>query len=163
MVQRGSVRRYPRMARVNEVVREVIADELERLSDPRLGLVTVTGVDVSADLRHATVYYSALDSGREQPKRSRRRGAQPVGAREVDATPTEEAQAEFKKQTGAALRSAAPHLRTALGRQVRLKYVPELHFREDPAIEQGQRVEAIIRELHLQENQRPEDQRQDTE
>ena len=34
MVQRGSVRRYPRMARVNEVVREVIADELERLSDP---------------------------------------------------------------------------------------------------------------------------------
>ena len=163
MVQRGSVRRYPRMARVNEVVREVIADELERLSDPRLGLVTVTGVDVSADLRHATVYYSALDSGREQPKRSRRRGAQSAGARpvdepEVDVTQTPDAQAEFKEQTGAALRSAAPHLRTALGRQVRMKYVPELHFREDPAIEQGQRVEAIIRELHLHE-----DQRQDTE
>ncbi len=62
MAHRGSVRRYPRMARVNEVVREIIADELERLSDPRLGLVTVTGVEVSADLRHATVYYSALDS-----------------------------------------------------------------------------------------------------
>ena len=84
MVQRGSVRRYPRMARVNEVVREVIADELERLSDPRLGLVTVTGVDVSADLRHATVYYSALDPGREQPKRTRRRGARPVGAAPSD-------------------------------------------------------------------------------
>jgi ribosome-binding factor A len=41
---------------------------------------------------------------------------------------------------------------------VRMKYVPALHFREDPAIEQGQRVEAIIRELHLRE-----DQRQDTE
>ncbi|HEX4775596.1 MAG TPA: 30S ribosome-binding factor RbfA [Acidimicrobiia bacterium] len=53
-------RRYPRTARVNEVVREVLATEVERLSDPRLELVTVTGVDVSADLREATVYYSSL-------------------------------------------------------------------------------------------------------
>ena len=161
MVQRGSVRRYPRMVRVNEVVREVVADELERLSDPRLGLVTVTGVDVSNDLRHAIVYYSALDAGREQPKRSRRRGARPVAEPDTDADATAtavDAQAEFKSQTDAALRSAAPHLRTALGRQVRLKYVPELTFREDPAIEQGERVEAIIREIHSQE-----DQRRDTE
>ena len=60
MSQSQPPRRYPRMARVNEVVLEALADELERLSDPRLGLVTITGVDVSADLRHATVYYSAL-------------------------------------------------------------------------------------------------------
>ena len=168
MVQRGSVRRYPRMVRVNEVVREVVADELERLSDPRLGLVTVTGVDVSNDLRHATVYYSALDAGREQPKRSRRRGAKPAAEPDADvdadvdadapAAAAADAQAEFKTQTNAALRSAAPHLRTALGRQVRLKYVPELTFREDPAIEQGERVEAIIREIHSQE-----DRRRDTE
>jgi ribosome-binding factor A len=163
VVQRGSVRRYPRMVRVNEVVREVVADELERLSDPRLGLVTVTGVDVSNDLRHATVYYSALDAGREQPKRSRRGNARPVAESDADAdvdatTTAADAQSEFKAQTQAALRSAAPHLRTALGRQVRLKYVPELTFREDPAIEQGERVEAIIREIHSQE-----DQRRDTE
>ena len=156
---RGSVRRYPRMARVNEVVREVIADELERLSDPRLGLVTVTGVDVSADLRHATVDYSALDSGREQHKRSRRRSAaSPAAPHEgahgegppggEDVTSTTDAQAAFKEQTAAALDSAAPHIRAALGCQVRMKYTPELHFREDPAIEQGQRVEAIIRSLH---------------
>jgi ribosome-binding factor A len=143
------------MVRVNEVVREVVADELERLSDPRLGLVTVTGVEVSNDLRHATVYYSALDAGREQPKRSRRRGAPPSAEPDADAT-VADAQAEFKAQTRAALRSAAPHLRTALGRQVRLKYVPELTFREDPAIEQGERVEAIIREIHSQEGQRGE-------
>ena len=165
MVHRGSVRRYPRMARVNEVVREVIADELERLSDPRLGLVTVTGVEVSADLRHATVYYSALDSGREQHQRSRRRraaspaapqegahGEEPPG--EVDVTPTADAQAAFKEQTAVALRSAAPHIRAALGRQVRMKYTPELHFREDPAIEQGERVEAIIRSLHSRDERR---------
>jgi ribosome-binding factor A len=122
------------MARVNEVVRETIADELERLSDPRLGLVTVTGVEVSPDLRHATVYYSALDST----------DARVVRDTEVDVAQTRERQ----EQTRAALKSAAPHVRAALGRQVRLKYVPEIVFREDPAIAQGERVEAIIRELH---------------
>jgi ribosome-binding factor A len=102
--------------RVNEVVREALADELERLSDPRLELVTITGVDVSPDLRHATVYYSAL--GKQDDS------------------------------TRAGLKAAGPHLRAALGRQVRLKYLPELHFDVDPAIEQGQRVEQIIRDLH---------------
>jgi ribosome-binding factor A len=139
------------MARVNEVVRETIADELERLSDPRLGFVTVTGVDVSPDLRHATVYYSALESRPEAPKRRRSRRAGRERVAEVDVTAEE--QVDFKERSRAALRSAAPHLRTELGRQVRLKYTPELTFLEDPAIEQGQRIEAIIRELHAQEDQ----------
>ena len=55
---------------------------------------------------------------------------------------------EHRAATQAALRSAAPHIRAALGRQVRLKYIPELVFREDPAIATGERVEEIIRELH---------------
>jgi ribosome-binding factor A len=63
--------------------------------------------------------------------------------------------AERQEQTRAALKSAARHLRAELGRQVRLKYVPELTFREDPAVEQGQRVEAIIRELHRRDRRRP--------
>src|SRR5262245_66552778 len=46
-------RRFPRTARVNEVVLETLAEELERMSDPRLGFVTLTGVDVSPDLRQA--------------------------------------------------------------------------------------------------------------
>jgi len=111
-------RSYPRTARINELVRETIADELERLSDPRLGFVTVTGAVVSPDLRHATVYYTVFGA-------------------EADHV-----------ATTAALRSATPHVRTGLGHQVRLKYLPELHFVEDPAVEQGQRVEEIIRELH---------------
>ncbi|MEX1006361.1 MAG: ribosome-binding factor A [Acidimicrobiia bacterium] len=144
------------MARVNEVVRETIADELERLSDPRLGFVTVTGVDVSPDLRHATVYYSALESRPEAPKRRRSRRAGQERLAEVDVTaeePMTKEQVDFKERSRAALRSAAPHLRTELGRQVRLKYTPELTFLEDPAIEQGQRIEAIIRELHAREDQ----------
>jgi ribosome-binding factor A len=104
------------MLRVNEVVHEAIADELERMSDPRLELVTVTGVEVSPDLRHATVWYSAL--GRDDDDLER------------------------------ALHAAGAHLRAALGRQVRLKYLPQLHFREDPSIETGERVEKILRGLH---------------
>jgi ribosome-binding factor A len=150
-------RRYPRRARVNEVVRETIADEVERLSDPRLGLVTITGVDVSPDLRQATVYYSALETasgGRSRKQRPRRtnddRQRDPRdqrgddGGREVDSARARERQAE----TRAALESAAPHLRAELGRQVRMKYTPELTFREDPAVVQGSRIEEIIRELH---------------
>jgi ribosome-binding factor A len=52
-------RRYPRTARLDEVVLEVLASELERLDDPRLDLVTLTGVDVSNDLSHATVWFAA--------------------------------------------------------------------------------------------------------
>jgi ribosome-binding factor A len=123
------------MARVNEVVREALADELERLSDPRLGMVTITGVDVSPDLRQATVYYSSLHPGE--------------GTREVDVAQGEAVgRTHQQEQTVAALRSSTPHLRAALGREVRMKYVPELTFREDPAIAQGARIEAIIRDLH---------------
>ena len=138
MSSRKPPRRYPRMARVNEVVREAIGDELERLSDPRIGLVTVTGVDVTADLRQATVYYSALGRADE-----RGTGVVP------------EIGPEQQVSTQAALEAAAPHLRASLGRQVRLKYTPELTFREDPSIVAGNRIEEIIRDLHRDDE--PED------
>lgn len=56
----GGGRRYPRTARVNEIVREVVADALERAADndERLELVTITGVETDPDLRHAKVFYS---------------------------------------------------------------------------------------------------------
>ncbi len=55
-------RRYPRTARINELLREVLAEELERLADveERLELITITGVEVDVDLRHATVLFSSL-------------------------------------------------------------------------------------------------------
>ena len=131
MTRHATPRRYPRTARVNEVVRETLGEELERLNDPRLGLVTITGVDVSADLRQATVYYSAL--GR-QPGRG--------GGVAVQQAP------EQRESTRAALAAAAPHLRAELGRQVRLKYLPQLEFREDPSIDAGNRIDEILRDLH---------------
>jgi ribosome-binding factor A len=105
------------------VVREVLAEEIERLSDPRLGFITLTDVEVSRDLRHASVYYSALG--------------------EKGASQTE----EEVEATAAALVSSTRHLRSVLSREVRLKYLPELHFKVDPSIAQGQRVEQILREL----------------
>ena len=58
----GSSRRYPRTARINELLREVLAEELERRvdEDPRLDLLTVTAVNAEPDLRHATVLLSSL-------------------------------------------------------------------------------------------------------
>ena len=58
----GSHHPYPRTARVNQILREVISDELVRVADldERLGLLTVTGVDTTPDMRQATVYFDSL-------------------------------------------------------------------------------------------------------
>jgi ribosome-binding factor A len=78
MTRRGTTRRYPRSARANEVVREVLAEDLERMSDPRLEVVTITGVEVSSDVRYADVYYSTL--GTPEQAEAAARGAE-VGDR----------------------------------------------------------------------------------
>ncbi|HEY5170448.1 MAG TPA: 30S ribosome-binding factor RbfA [Acidimicrobiia bacterium] len=122
-----SAKRYPRTARLNEVMLEVLADELERMSDPRLELVTLTGVDVSRDLAHAKVYYSTLT-------------ATAVEAR--DSIPDDVA---------TALHSAGSHLRGVVGRQMRIRQVPRLEFAVDPGIVAGQRIEDILREIHHRE------------
>lgn len=68
MTDGGGGRRYPRMARVNELVREVVAEEIERLADAddRLALVTVTAVTVDADLRRGKVLLSSLPPGADE-------------------------------------------------------------------------------------------------
>lgn len=127
-----TARGYSRLARVNQVVQEVLADELERLGDPRLELVTVTGVEVSADLKHARVFYAwhAPDVGVVEG------GTEASGTQEV------------REETASALEAARRPLQAALGRQVRLKYVPRLVFEEDQGVIEGQRIEQIIRQLH---------------
>jgi ribosome-binding factor A len=63
----SQARQYPRLARVNEILREVLADALERLADTesQFGLLTVTGVDCDPDLRHALVLFSSLNEDEE--------------------------------------------------------------------------------------------------
>ncbi len=56
---------YKRSTRVGDLIREEIADIImHRLRDPRLGFVTVTGVEISEDLRHATIYLSILEDSK---------------------------------------------------------------------------------------------------
>lgn len=107
----------PRMRKVNELVREVVADSVRDLKDPRIGFVTITGAETSPDLRHAVVYYSTLGSDEE------------------------------KEASAAALASATPRLQSALGAQTRLRYTPKLTFSVDPSIDQGIRISEILTEL----------------
>ena len=110
-----------RSARVGEEFREVLAVEIQKLKDPRVGFVTVTGVKVTRDLRHAWVFYTSLGDD------SARAG------------------------TRAALRSARPYLRTVLGREVRLKSLPELEFEEDATAEEAQRIDELIARMRERE------------
>jgi ribosome-binding factor A len=70
----GSSHPYPRSARVNQILREVISEELMRISDvdEQLGLLTVTGVDSSPDMRHAMVYFDSLSEGAKVALEERR-------------------------------------------------------------------------------------------
>ncbi|WP_436795469.1 30S ribosome-binding factor RbfA [Actinospongicola halichondriae] len=58
-------RRYPRTARLNEVVREIVAEEIERIDDERLGFFTVTAVEVDPGIEHAKVYWSDIGASDE--------------------------------------------------------------------------------------------------
>ena len=80
-----STHRYPRSARVNEVLREVLADALERLADvdERLELVTVTAVSCDPDLRHAQVLLSSLDADEQEALEHQRARLQAAVSREV--------------------------------------------------------------------------------
>jgi ribosome-binding factor A len=113
----ASKKGYQRLERVNEALREVIADELERIDDEQLTLVTVTGVKAHSDLRHATVWFSALS-------------AQKDSAEVADAIAVHRVR-----------------LQAAVARQLRLKRTPELAFQSDPAIAVGTRVEDILKDM----------------
>ena len=70
-----------RMRRVNESVRQVLSEAVGELKDPRIGFVTVTGVETSPDLRHAKVFVSVLGSERKrdaEPGRAVRRARRPA-------------------------------------------------------------------------------------
>jgi ribosome-binding factor A len=105
------------MARVNELVREIVAEELERLDDERLDLVTVTQVAVDRDLEKAMVYFDSL------------------GGAEADA------------EVLAALGEHRVRLQGAIGRQARLRRTPYLQFEADEVARGAQRIETIIRGL----------------
>jgi ribosome-binding factor A len=112
----------PRIERVGEEFREILAEEIPKLKDPRIGFVTVTGVKVTADLRRAWVYYTAFGDDKE------------------------------RASTRAGLRSAVPRLRGVIGKQVRMKFLPELAFEEDATLEQAATIDRLIARLNAGED-----------
>ena len=112
-----------RPERVAEEFREVLAEEIPRLKDPRIGFVTVTRVVVSPDLRRATVFYTVLGENRDH------------------------------RATRAGLQSARTHLRAELGHQVRLKFTPELDFEEDVGLAQVERVTELLKQIGAQQGE----------
>jgi ribosome-binding factor A len=102
------------MRRVNESVREVVAEGMRELKDPRIGLVTVTGVRVTRDLREATVFVSVL--GSEKRRRATLQG----------------------------LASAHGVLQSRLNQQLMLRRTPTITFEYDDSVERGVRLGALI-------------------
>ncbi|HKE74773.1 MAG TPA: 30S ribosome-binding factor RbfA [Acidimicrobiales bacterium] len=116
----GTARDFPRTARLNHLVQEIVAEEIERIDDDRLGLFTVVGVDVEPDLRHAVVWYTSLGPTRDDP-------------------------AGDGAEVAEALEEHRARVQGAIGRQARLKRTPELAFRIDEVIGQAERVDDILR------------------
>jgi len=106
-----------RLEQVAGLLQEELSHLLEReVKDPRMGFVTLTGVELSPDLRHARVYFSVL--GDE----------------------------EAVQQSLAALERAAGFLRHELSRRLTLRQVPELHFVLDRSGERAQRISDLLRQ-----------------
>ena len=105
------------MRRVNESVREVISEALGELKDPRIGFVTVTGVETSPDLRHAKVFVSVLGSEKKRDKSLQ------------------------------GLEAAHGILQAKLAQELRMKRTPQLAFEYDPTVERGVHMTKLIDEL----------------
>ena len=107
--------RYPRRARLNETLREVIADELVRIDDERLAFVTITQIDVDNELNRAVVFFDSLAG--------------------------EEGDAEILE----ALEHHRRRIQSSINRQLRAKKTPVLVFRPDEVIRAAQRIDEILR------------------
>ena len=117
-----------RSERVADQIRAEVSSMIARdLHDPGLGFITITRVQVSPDLQHARVYYTALGD--------------PAA----------------RKNSGKALERAASFMRRQLGQRLRLRRAPELDFEFDESIAQQDRIEQILRELGKPASDQPTD------
>lgn len=115
-----------RMRKVNELVREVVADAVRDLKDPRIGFVTITDVSTSPDKRHAVVYYSVFGTEEEQ------------------------------QDTADALASARVRIQRVLGSETRMRNTPVLDFRVDPSIDEGIRINEILATIDEETEEGPD-------
>jgi ribosome-binding factor A len=109
---------HKRSDKVAETIHETVSSLLARgLNDPRIGFVTITGVEVTDDLHLARIFFTVI--GDEQAK----------------------------KNTETGLNSARGHIRKELGRVLTMRYVPDITFRYDHSQEYGNRIDSILKEI----------------
>jgi ribosome-binding factor A len=109
-----------RVDRISHLIKREVADMLRReVKDPRIGMVSITEVNLSKDLRYAHIYYSVI--GEEKA--------------------VSDSTVGLKKATG--------FIQRQLGHRLCLRYTPIIDFRFDSSLEQGSRMEQIIRDLSL--------------
>lgn len=116
-----------RPERLGEEIRKIISDLILReLKDPRLqgGMVSVTGVNVTADGSYATVFLTVLGLDPEHEQQEKR-----------------------KEDVLAAMQSAKGLIRKEIGKQIKLRHVPDLIFKMDTSMEYGRHIEEIIQGL----------------
>ncbi|MBE3587097.1 MAG: 30S ribosome-binding factor RbfA [Thermoanaerobacteraceae bacterium] len=110
-----------RPERLGEIIKEEVSQMLrDELKDPRIGFVTITGVEVSTDLRHARIFVSVYGSDEEQ------------------------------KASMEALNRAQGYVRSELGRRIRLRHTPEITFKLDKSIIRGVRVMELLNTVREQ-------------
>src|SRR5690625_1760281 len=108
-----------RTNRVAEQMKKEIGEIInQKIKDPRVGFVTVTDIDLTNDLQHATVYVSVLGDESE------------------------------KEESLIGLSKASGFIRSEVGKRIRLRKVPEVVFKFDEAHEHGNRIESILRNLN---------------
>jgi ribosome-binding factor A len=107
----------PRRARIADQIQRELAELIRtELRDPRVGMVTLTGVEVSGDQSHAKIFFTVL-------------GAESVAQEALEG-----------------LQHAAGFLRTGLARRLSTRSVPDLHFEHDESVERGMRLSKLIDE-----------------
>jgi ribosome-binding factor A len=113
---------FKRADRVAELIQAELSDILLKdIRDPRIGVLTITGVKVSDDLRVAKVFF------------------------------VEMGQDACRKETQDGLKKATSFIRKELGRRLQLRYTPEIIFRMDPSFAYGSRIDRILSELESQD------------
>lgn len=118
-----------RQGRLGEEIRKVISEMLLReIKDPRLssGMISISDVDVTSDGSYATCYVTVLTAGKD-----------------------EEAKREEEEQVLAGLKSAKGLIKKEIGRQIKLRHIPELIFKLDTSMEYGRHISEVINKLGI--------------
>lgn len=107
-----------RVSRIGEQMKKELSQIIQReIKDPRIGFVTVTGVEVAGDLQYAKVFISVM--GNE----------------------------EQKENSLGALNKAKGFIRSELGKRIQLRHTPDLQFKVDESISYGSRIETLLRDI----------------